>query len=263
MLEGINAELKLSVPRALTSPRISGSAVEGSTLSVVHAAWTNHPTSYLDQWGRCDSTGSNRFTIATGASYALQPADGNHTIRVRESASNLGGSGAFAYSTATAVVAPAPSTGGSARGTPSGPTPVSPPPVRGVLASGAALPSVAQLKALLAHLLAPAGRGARIGVLLKRGSYSASFRALTAGRLTISWFVVPRGAHLAAAKPILVAAGRVSPAAAGPASIKVRLTSKGRRLLAHAHRLKITVKGTLAASGQSTISAKRAVTLKR
>ena len=81
-----------------------------------------------------------------------------------------------------------------------------------VLAAGA---TTAQIKAALARLLTPHGKTAKIAALLTKGSYLLSFKALTAGRAVIAWYFVPKGAHVARAKPVLVATGAASFAGSG------------------------------------------------
>lgn len=252
----IDAALVQDVPRARSRPGIAGTAAVGQTLTAVHAAWTNNPTSIVDVWGRCNAAGESCFVAGTGPSYTVGSRDVGHTLILKETAFDSAGESFPAFSEATSVVPP----GSEPGGPPAAPTP---PPTQGVLASSSATASIAQLRSLLARLLTPGGRGAKIGQLLESGGYSASFTALTAGRLTISWYLVPTGAHLASAKPVLVASGSASPTAAGPAKLKIKLTRKGRGMLAHARRLALTAKGTLKPSSGTALSAKRSFTVKR
>ena len=80
------------VPPSLS---VSGSAVQGQTLTVVDGSWTNNPTSFAHQWQRCDASASNCTPIpeATGQTYTLTAADVGSTIRVQETASNEAGAG--------------------------------------------------------------------------------------------------------------------------------------------------------------------------
>ena len=92
-------------PANTLRPSISGSAVQGQTLTDTHGAYTNNPTAYAYQWQDCDDPG-NRPTIAeqpTGQSYTLTGSDVGHTVRVAESASNAGGASAPVSSVPTAV----------------------------------------------------------------------------------------------------------------------------------------------------------------
>ncbi|MGO9321106.1 MAG: collagen binding domain-containing protein [Solirubrobacteraceae bacterium] len=253
----INAALKQEVPDDVVRPKVSGSAIEGQTLHVIHGSWTNAPVSYQDEWGLCAASGelSSCHTVATGESYVLTSSDVGHAVRVRESASNVSGKGLLAYSASTAPVT----------ALPPAPPPPAPAPsgAGGVLSVTTAVPSLAQLKALLSSVLVPKGKGAEIGALLKQDGYKLSLNALSAGQLVISWYLVPKGAHLAKAKPVLAAAGRLSFTKAGIARFTIKLTTTGRRLLKHAKRIELTAKGVLISSGQGTVGATTSFALRR
>ncbi len=257
---GIDAVLQ-GVPVALLKPAIAGRAIEGQTLTFLAGTWTNSPTSLIDEWGRCDATGAIEtcHTIATTPTYTLTVEDVGHTIRIREQASNEYGVGApqYLFSPPSAVVA-APAQAAA----PGGAVPA-PGPGSGVLSTAAKVTTTAQLKALLASLLAPRGKSAKIGALLKHRGYAVSFVSLTAGRLSIAWYLVPKGARVSGAKPVLAAVGKISTPASGASKLTVRLTAKGRSLLAPGKPLKLTAKGVLAASGRPSLVATRSFTLKR
>jgi hypothetical protein len=68
---------------------------------------------------------------------------------------------------------------------------------------------------------------------------------------------------VAAAKPVLVAVGKISTPASGAGRLTVELTAKGSRLLAPGKPLKLTAKGVLAVSGRPSLVATRSFTLKR
>jgi hypothetical protein len=269
---GIDAALQpdgSGLPVALSDPTIVGQAVQGDTLSVLHATWTNSPTAFRDDWGRCSPTGliETCFTISTGTSYTLTPADVGHTIRVREKAINGAGEGPSAFSAPTAIVSAAPlPPEGVLSVFPIGGGPSAPAPVvasSGVQSSTSSAPNASQLRSLLAHLLAPSGRNAKIGALLKHGGFVYSFNALSAGQLSVSWYFLPKGAHLARAKPVLAASGKVSSASAGAAKLTLKLTAKGRGLLVRATRLNLTAKGVLATQEEAAVGETKPFTLKR
>ena len=63
------------------------------------------------------------------------------------------------------------------------------------------------MKASLLSQLKAGGKAAKLAALIKRERYSYAFTALTPGTLKISWYFVPRGAHLSATanvKPVLL-----------------------------------------------------------
>jgi hypothetical protein len=95
-----------SAPSNTSAPVVSGSAVQGQTLSVSNGSWSTSPTSYAYRWQDCDSAGANCTAIsgATYSSYTLQASDVGHTMRAVVTASNSAGS-STASSSATAIVA--------------------------------------------------------------------------------------------------------------------------------------------------------------
>jgi hypothetical protein len=236
-------------PVAVLKPAIVGTAVEGQTLTMLHGTWANSPTSITDEWGQCDATGAigTCHTVATTPTYTLTAADVGHTIRIREKAANALGEGAPLFSPPSAVVV------------------VKPAAVTGVLAAIAKGATTAQLKALLARLLLPHGGRAKVAALLKHHGYAVSFSSIAAGRLSVSWYQVPKGAHLSArTKPVLVASGKVATKESGVAKLTIKLTAKGRKLLLAAKQpLKLTAKGVLAPSGASSLRSTHAFTVKR
>jgi hypothetical protein len=123
-------------------------------------------------------------------------------------------------------------------------------------------PTIAQLKASLRSQLTPTGKTAKIAALLRRG-YAIAFTALGRGAVVIDWYYLPKGAHLASRKPVLVAAGTRTFKTAGTLTITIKLTTTGRRLLKHARRIRLTAKGTFTAVAAPAISATKTFTLTR
>ena len=131
--------------------------------------------------------------------------------------------------------------------------------------------SPAEIKGWLSQLLAP-GEGAlgvaapKLAAVLRAGGVKVTFAALYAGSLRLRWYQVPRGAHiarsLASRRPVLVAAGSVSFGHARDATLKLKLTGPGRKLLQASKRVTLTVTGTLAAAGH-TATGKRQLSLSR
>src|ERR1700739_721584 len=64
-------------------PTITGEAVEGQTLSEVHATWSSPPAAYAYQWQRCNSAGNDCQSIAkaNAQTYRLTAADVGFRIR--------------------------------------------------------------------------------------------------------------------------------------------------------------------------------------
>ena len=91
------------------SPRISGRAVQGRTLTSTTGNFIGTPSpSYSYQWQRCNTSGASCASItgATGARYTLVAADIKHRLRVIATARN-GLGGASGTSAVSSVVAPA------------------------------------------------------------------------------------------------------------------------------------------------------------
>jgi hypothetical protein len=90
-------------PANTAPPTISGSAVQGQTLTAAPGTWTNSPTSYTYQWQDCTSSGCTNISGATASSYVLQASDVGKTIAVTVTAGDPGGSTAAASATTATV----------------------------------------------------------------------------------------------------------------------------------------------------------------
>jgi hypothetical protein len=104
-----SALILASPPTSKSPPTVSGDTELHQTLVVQPGEWTNEPTSYEEQWLRCEGTGSNCQPIpgAVDPAYVTTTADVGHTIAVREIAVNAGGQSSPASSAATSpIVAP-------------------------------------------------------------------------------------------------------------------------------------------------------------
>ncbi len=272
--ETVTATALPAVPTFGEAPTIAGPATEGQTLTAGHGYWTNNPTSYSDEWQRCNSGGTNCQPIsgATAQSYPVTAADVGSTIRVQETASNSEGASTPAFSEPTGVIQAVPAGGSSGGG--NGSTTTSSESTAGSTTTGSAASSggsttatisSAQIAALLGQQLIPSGKAAMIAMLLKNGGLTMPFKALEAGTLSVQWYEVPSGAKLAKhskAKRVLVASGQISFSAAGTGQIKVRLTAAGKRLLKHAKQLKLTAKGMFTPRGEAAVSAAKGFTVR-
>ncbi len=122
--------------------------------------------------------------------------------------------------------------------------------------------SVGQIRALLTHALLPRGKAARIGALLKHGSYVSSFRSPLAGRLTIAW-EAPSGASGAGAKRVRIAQVKTSFAKAARVKVKIVLTAKGKKLLGRTRHLRAIGSGSFVVTRSLTVRGQRAFKLGR
>jgi hypothetical protein len=123
--------------------------------------------------------------------------------------------------------------------------------------------ALSQVASALAGWLSPHGKLAKLRTILKRDGYAFAVTAPLTGALTISWYQLPKGAHLTAHKPVLVASGSVSLSAANAAKITLKLTSVGKRLLKHAQTIKLTARGIFSPRAAAPIARLRSFTLKR
>src|ERR671938_1239436 len=73
-----------SLPVASDVPTITGSTVEGQTLSATSGTWSGPSPNYAFQWLRCNTSGAACTTIAgaTSSTHILRAADIGTTIRV-------------------------------------------------------------------------------------------------------------------------------------------------------------------------------------
>jgi len=110
---GTISALELESPPANTAlPTVTGSTLEGGTLTANVGTWTGTaPLTYSYQWQRCDAQGANCTVLKTPTqTYPVGSPDLGSTLRVVVTASNGAGS-ATATSATTAVVTTCPSTG--------------------------------------------------------------------------------------------------------------------------------------------------------
>jgi hypothetical protein len=122
------------------------------------------------------------------------------------------------------------------------------------------------LQSAIGNALTAGRKVGRIGTLLKHGGFTLPFSSSEPGTLVVQWWQVPRGAHLAKKhkpKSVLVARGRAAFSTAGVAEVKIDLTRDGRRLLAHAIKLKLIAEVQFTPTGHPAISATGTLTLRR
>jgi len=90
----------IPAPTNVWPPVIVGTPWVGAQVTAFHGQWTNSPTTYSDQWLRCDASGAACTPIAgaTNPIYVLAGSDVGATIRVQETASGSGSTSAPALS---------------------------------------------------------------------------------------------------------------------------------------------------------------------
>jgi hypothetical protein len=119
---GTTPPLTLGPPVNTEAPTITGTALQGETLTANNGSWLGEPPiTYTDQWEECNDLGGGCLPIvgATSSSYTIGEGDVGSTLRVAVTAANVAGE-ASTNSNVTGVVV-----GG-------GPVIISPPEVTGV-----------------------------------------------------------------------------------------------------------------------------------
>jgi Pro-kumamolisin, activation domain/Bacterial Ig-like domain (group 3) len=113
------------------------------------------------------------------------------------------------------------------------------------------------VKSLKSSLLGAVPRGgtARAASVLASSEYQASFTALFAGRLSVTWYASVTGKGQKNPKLEEVAAGTAGFAIAGPQTLTIRLTGTGARLLRKAGRRRLIARMTFVPRGERAVSA--------
>ena len=93
------------IPASTQTPMISGTVIEGNTLTASALNWSNAPSSWLSVED-CNSAGQGCQPIqgATARSYTLAATDVGYRIVLEETASNAGGTSSVATSAASGAV---------------------------------------------------------------------------------------------------------------------------------------------------------------
>lgn len=257
----------------ISLPTITGSAIEGETLQEQHARWTIPPAGYAYQWQRCDSAGEHCEGIekATAQSYRLIAADVGHTIRVSESAKNSAGAVTSAASEPTAVVqshgggqgsgggngqgGSGGQSGGNQGGNKNSRTP-----------EAHSHTKPATLTQLLARQLAPRGAADSRAALLRNDGASLRIDLPRSGTLTVRWYL-PLAVAMAGGKAgrrmtLLASSGRAMVRAAKPGMLEIKLTARGRELLAHARDARLKAQGSFTVKGGKVVSASSSFSLR-
>jgi hypothetical protein len=137
--------------------------------------------------------------------------------------------------------------------------PVASPPGRNQLPASA-------VAAWIAKQLKGFGHPGRIGALLRTGVFRAVFRAPEAGTAVIKWYYLPPSSARARAgvqTRVLSASGKVVFKAAGKATLTIRLTAAGRRLLKRSRSVRMIAACVFTALGAKPVKSSKAFELRR
>lgn len=234
-------------PEATTGPQVSGRPYVEEQLYCESGAWNAKPTPEYDyEW----LANGNPIPNATGKKYSIEPSQVGETIACRVIVTNTEGSAsATSEPTAQVTVRPAHKFEPAKEETEE-----TPPPKK--VAKKPSIPTPEQILAGLEGQLAGAQQNVRFGTLMKKGSYSFAFSALTAGTLSFSWYELPKAAHSSSSKrkPLIVATASVAFSSASKLTVNLHLTSVGRRLIRKSKHLKLTAKGVFTVPGRSPVT---------
>jgi hypothetical protein len=234
-------------PHNIVLPSISGVGLSGQILSCEQGSWvsTPPPSSFSYQWLR---DGMSAVVDGRDASYVVQSVDQGQTLSCEVTASNVVGHSSVV--SGGLMIAPAGPRGESND-------------LESV--SGGADVSAARVRTMLDGWLRRSGNMARITAFLKNGAFYTSLHSLTAGTVTINWY----GDHFSArrasvrSRQTLVAIGKRTFQGPSTATLKIKLTAEGERLLKHAKQVRLTAKGTFTAVGMAPITSTRRFLIKR
>jgi hypothetical protein len=114
-------------------------------------------------------------------------------------------------------------------------------------------------------VLSPTGKSKTIKAILKADGFVVTFKALEAGKLTIACYQVPPGAHIPAIKkkapkPVVVADGTARISKAGKLTVKIKLTTTGKKLLNKSRELKLTAEASFLSTGKKPNTTRRSET---
>lgn len=211
-------------PTNIEAPQVSGIAAVGQQLTCNRGIWSGQPPpTFGYRWLR-----DGALIVSAGAgTYTVELADQGHLLSCQVIATNSEGTTEVESSNGVAISA------GRTR-VESTPTVSFPPVVASV-----SIPTSAQILAALRRQLARVQNLASIASLRRSGLLSLSFNAPCAGKLELSWY--EPGHRLPhsrlSTKPVVLALASASFSRATSVTVKLRLTSMGRRVFAASKRL--------------------------
>lgn len=235
----------LPVPPVNTAlPSISGIARVGQMLSCEPGSWLGipPPSSFSDRW-LLSETG---VVEATGPSYVVQNSDQGNTLRCEVTAASVAGQKS-AISAGLVVSYDEPSGESSDLGSTGSSTGV----------------DISSIRAMLTEWLTRSGNMTKVAALLKAGALSLRLHAPRAGTVVVDWYEDPLGIRGSSVRGrTLVAFGKLTFPVSRTATLKIRLTAEGKRLLKRTGRLKLTARGTFTTVGMVPITTTRTFRIK-
>ena len=227
-------------------PFVEGGGFVGGTITCNRGIWAGKPPpSFEYQWYR----DGNAIPGATEETYIVEPVDQGHLLSCNVVARNTEGSNEEESSNALRIAAARIAQVGGSGGV-SGAHVAITQPSRGVILAAIKR----QLKAAL--------ETAHLAKILKAGSFAFSFVAPWQGRFETMWYVL--GKEGGKTKQIVFAQAKNSFAGANKkATVKLKLTAKGRSALAGKKRYSLKLKGIFTIAHQKPIIWAATITLNR
>jgi hypothetical protein len=199
----------LAAPSNQVEPTITGTATLGGTLTASPGEWTGTaPITFSYQWMRCRPD-CGQIPGATAQTYKLTKADAYRSTDGRKTVMTVYVIATNSYGSVPRLVEPA--------------TQVDAP-----------LPRPRTVALAREEAMVIPDSASTIPQILAHNGYTAWYFPLHSARVTVTW---TRGRTLWEDEPALAVGHRTFRHAGKSGTFKVRLTKRGRRLLAHAHHL--------------------------
>jgi PKD repeat protein len=231
------------IPPQLTGVSVPSAGIAGTPVAASATAtdtWSPTTTVQFDFGDGSSQTGATvSHSYTTAGTYTV-------TVTATDGAGNTT-AGTRAITVAAAPDEPPP---------PSTNTNHNPPPT-GNPPPGPAGPTAAQIKSQLLAQITPTGAATKLAKLAKAKRYALRYTALTTGTATITWTAKSAGTS------IVIATGTRRFTSGGAATVEIKLTAKGVKLLKHAKSLKVTATSSFTAQGAAPVTATKTFTLKR
>ena len=219
-------------PIPLIRPHITGAAALGQTLTCEPGIWEGKPPPvFRYQWLRDGAP----ISSATSGTYVVEPADQGHLLSCDVTAINSEGHVELESEHNAAIPERAANSGGSQGG---GSTTVTP----------ETEPTAEEILRALGTQLVRAFAAPKLSAVAKAGGYSFSLVGPTVGSVVGEWYEFVRGANGKTIKLVVAEGKTVYSKRLVKETVRLRLTTKGRRALAGKKQITLRAKVTFTGS---------------
>ena len=235
-----------AAPKPEVLPFVEGGGFVGGTITCNRGIWSGKPPpSFEYQWYRDGSA----IPGATEETYIVETADRGHLLSCNVVARNTEGSVEEESSNALAISAARIAQIGGGSG------------VAGAHSSKLTQPSRGVILASIKRQLKGALEGAHLAKILKAGTFSFSFTAPWGGKFETLWYVL--GKEGGKTKQIVFAQAKNSFPGIKKATVKLKLTAKGKSTLAGKKRYSLKLKGIFTIPHQKPVTWAATIVLNR